>query len=227
MSWARISPYLEGHFSIYAMDRRGRRGSGDSAEYDFMREVEDVLAVLEAIGEPSTVFGHSFGGLICLEAAMLKGNLERLILYEPAIPVDTSVVPAGFIDRMQALIDQGELEAAMEILFREVVRMPDHEFTNFRQLPLWQARIAQASTVPRELRVVQIYRFEAEKFASLEIPTMLLVGSESPAFAHQEIDRIDATLPNSQVVVLPGQQHIAHLSTPEMVAGEVIRFLGI
>jgi hypothetical protein len=38
---------------------------------------------------------------------------------------------------MQALIDSGELEAALEVFFREVVRMPEHELEVYRQLLMW------------------------------------------------------------------------------------------
>lgn len=62
-SWSQVSPLLEESFSIYAMDRRGRGLSRNSSEYTLMREVEDVVAVVEAIGEPVSLIGHSFGGL--------------------------------------------------------------------------------------------------------------------------------------------------------------------
>ncbi|MFU8771724.1 MAG: alpha/beta fold hydrolase, partial [Anaerolineales bacterium] len=51
-SWSQVSPHIEPRFSVYALDRRGRGASGDSSEYALMREVEDVIAVVEAVGEP-------------------------------------------------------------------------------------------------------------------------------------------------------------------------------
>ena len=50
--WSSISPRFEQHFTVYAMDRRGRGGSGDSPDYALAREAEDVAAVVEAVGEP-------------------------------------------------------------------------------------------------------------------------------------------------------------------------------
>ena len=49
--------------------------------------------------------------------------------------------------------------------------------------------------------------------------------SPTDAAQRQAVELVNAALPNSEVVVLPGQQHIAHLSNPEMLAGEVMRFL--
>ena len=49
MRWARLLPELEQHFTVYAIDRRGRGGSGDAVEYVIEREFEDVAAVVDAI----------------------------------------------------------------------------------------------------------------------------------------------------------------------------------
>ncbi len=61
--WASITPRFEGHFTVYAMDRRGRGRSGDAGDYNLMREAEDIAAVVDSIGEPVSVLGHSYGGL--------------------------------------------------------------------------------------------------------------------------------------------------------------------
>ena len=73
---------LERQFTVYAMDRRGRGGSGDSADYELRREAEDVAAVIDSIGGCVNVLGHSHGALCALEAALLTAQLRRLILYE-------------------------------------------------------------------------------------------------------------------------------------------------
>lgn len=76
--WSGISPHLERHFTVYAMDRRGRGGSSDSPDYDIMREAEDVAAVVEAMGEPVSILGHSYGAICSLEAALLTDKVRRL-----------------------------------------------------------------------------------------------------------------------------------------------------
>lgn len=207
------------------MDRRGRGESGDTPDYTLIREAEDVAAVVEAIGEPVFVLGHSHGALCSLEAALLTDQISRLILYEPPLPGIAPPILPEIPDRMQALIDNGESEAALELFLREVVRMPEHELDAYRQLPMWNARVQMVPTIPRELAIGQTYRFQAEKFASLQVPTMLLLGGDSPPFARQVIDIIDAALPNSQVVILPGQQHIAMDTNPELFVKEVRHFL--
>jgi pimeloyl-ACP methyl ester carboxylesterase len=54
---------------------------------------------------------------------------------------------------------------------------------------------------------------------------LLLLGGDSPPFARQAIEMVDAALPNSRVVILPGQQHIAMDTNPELFVREVLQFL--
>src|ERR671913_1467382 len=61
--WAPVLPAFEQHFSICAVDRRGRGGSGDSEDYALEREFEDIAAVVDSIGEPVFLLGHSYGAL--------------------------------------------------------------------------------------------------------------------------------------------------------------------
>ena len=225
MSWARVSPYLETHISVLAMDRRGRGSSGDSPAYALRREVEDVVAVVQALGEPVSLMGHSFGGLLSLEAALLADQIERMILYEPQVPGIVPAPPPTILDQIQAHIDRGALESAMELFLREVASIPDHELEFYRKMPLWDARIPQAVTIPREILVDRSYQFEPDRFAKLHLPSMLLLGEDSPAFARQAVHAVAAALPNSRIVILPGQQHMAHHTNPEIFAKEVLGFL--
>jgi pimeloyl-ACP methyl ester carboxylesterase len=223
--WSAVSPRFEQHFTVYAMDRRGRGGSTDAADYNVMREAEDVAAVVEAIGEPVVILGHSYGALCSLEAALLTDKVRRMILYEPPIPTGLPMYPPGVPDRMQALIDSGELEAALEVFMRDVVRMPDYELDAYRRLPMWSVRIQLAPTIPRELAIDRTYGFDVDRFADLQVPTLLLLGGDSPPLFRQATELVDSALPTSRVVILPGQQHIAMDTNPEQFVSEVLRFL--
>jgi pimeloyl-ACP methyl ester carboxylesterase len=224
-SWDQITPLLAPHFTVLAMDRRGRGDSGDSPEYGLEREVEDIVAVMEAIGGPVGLLGHSYGTLCSLEAAVLTDQISRLILYEPGLATGIHLYPSGVPERMQALIDRDELEVAMEVLLREVVRMPEYELEEYRRSPLWAAWLPLARTIPREMAAELAYHFDAARFAGLRTPALFLQGGESPQVLRQATELIAAALPDSQIVVLPGQQHIAYRTAPELFAQEVLNFL--
>lgn len=223
--WSPILPYFEKQFTVYTMDRRGRGASGDSPDYNLMREAEDVAAVVEAIGEPVFLLAHSYGAVCSLEAALLTDKIRRMILYEPPIPTGLPMYSPGVPDRMQALIDKDELEAALEVFMREVVRMPEHELEAYRQLPMWKVRIQLVPTIPRELAIDRTYSFDPDKFSESRLPVLLMLGADSPPLFRQATEVVDSALPNSRVVILPGQQHIAMDTNPDLFVSEVIQFL--
>jgi pimeloyl-ACP methyl ester carboxylesterase len=207
------------------MDRRGRGGSGDAPGYRLEREAEDVAAVIDALGEPASVLGHSYGAVCTLEGALLTENIRRMVLYEPPLPTGHSTNPPGVLDRLHGLVDGGKLEAALELFMREVAKIPEHELAPYRRLPMWKGRIQLAPTIPRELELGRSETYDLEKFGTLQVPTLLLAGGESPAFMRRATEALDSALPNSRVVVLPGQQHVAMDLAPELFVQKVLDFL--
>jgi pimeloyl-ACP methyl ester carboxylesterase len=107
----------------------------------------------------------------------------------------------------------------------EVVRMPPHELDLFRSSPALPSRVAAAHTLPRELRAHDAYRFEPERFQRLNVRTLVLLGGDSPELFKVSIEALHDALPYSRVVVLPGQQHIAIDTAPDLFAQAVQAFL--
>jgi pimeloyl-ACP methyl ester carboxylesterase len=223
--WSGIAPRFKEHFTVYSMDRRGRGGSTDASAYDLMCEARDVSAVVDTIAEPVSVLGHSYGGVCSLEASLITDGISKLVLYEPPIPTGVPMYPPGLPDRMQTLIDDDNPEAALEVFFREVVRMPDHEFREYRRLPMWKRRVELAATIPRELAIDRTYGFDDDKFAGLRVPALLLLGGDSPPLFQRAVERANAALPNASVSILPGQQHVAMDTNPDLFVAEVLGYL--
>jgi pimeloyl-ACP methyl ester carboxylesterase len=217
-SWLSFADYIKNDFTVIAMDRRGRLNSGDAEEYQAQREFEDVAAVVGAMAEPAFLFGHSFGGLCALEAALLTDKLRMLILYEPAIPTGEITNRPDIPNHIQDLIDRHEYEEAVVFFMKESAKMSDSELQAYRQTPLWEPRLLLAPTLPRELEVDIHYRFEAQRFEQLKLPCLLLAGEDSPEYYRQGIELVLQALPHSKVITLPGVQHIAHHTKPALLA---------
>jgi pimeloyl-ACP methyl ester carboxylesterase len=223
--WAPILPQLQEHFTVYAMDRRGRGHSGDADNYDVAREFEDIAALVNSIGEPVSLLAHSYGALCSLEASLLARNLRKLVLYEPPIPVSRGIYSPGALDRLEALLATGDNEAVVTTFFREVVGAPPEELAMLQSLPNWPNRVAAAHTLPRELRSSDAYKFDGKRWREMRVPTLLLLGGDSPEFFHAATNALQDALPDSRVAVLPGQQHTAMNTAPEMFISEVLAFL--
>jgi pimeloyl-ACP methyl ester carboxylesterase len=229
--WRPLLPHLEPHACVHALDRRGRGASGDAPGYDLAREFEDVAAVVDAVAEASgsavDLYGHSYGGLCAYGAATLTANVRRLVLYEGWPPTDPAAreLPAGVGERLDALLAEGDQDAVVETMFREVVRMPEAELSALRAQPSWPARVAAAPTIARELRALTRVAFDPAQAARITAATLLLTGADSRDPFAADTGAVAAALPDARVVVLEGQQHVADILAPELVAAVIQRFL--
>jgi pimeloyl-ACP methyl ester carboxylesterase len=222
-SFAFVEPLLTDQFTLYAVDRRGRGESSDSTDsYAIQQEFADIAAVVESLAEPADVFGHSYGATVALGAASLARNVRRLILYEPAPGVP--VVDPDLVARLDALLAEGEREQLLSMFLTELGLDPD-ALEQLRASPIWELRVTVAHTIPRELRAEESYRPDPAAFASLAVPALLLLGSESPQWAKNGTEVVRSMLPKSRVAVLQGEG-IALVTAPELVADEVAHLLG-
>jgi pimeloyl-ACP methyl ester carboxylesterase len=131
----------------------------------------------------------------------------------------------GIVHRLQVMLDAGEREKVVLTFMMEIVGMPPHELERFKSLPAFPARVAAAHTLPRELHATEEYQFERERLEELRVPTLLLLGGDSPELFKTAIEAWHAVLPSSQIVVLPGQRHIAIDTAPDLFVREVQAFL--
>lgn len=226
--WPAFSMLAE-RFRVTTMDRRGRGASGDANMYDPAREYEDVAAVVDyvadATGEPVNLLGHSFGGLLALEAALLTDSIGKLVLYEPALGTFGYLDPEdGYVNRLQALLDGGDVEGVVLTHYR-TVGLTDEEIEQMKSTPVWQERLDTARTIPREIRAFYNYIFNASRFENLTVPTMFLLGSNSPDFMKAATEAGNAALPDSRICVLKGQEHVAMYAAPALFVQEVEAFL--
>src|SRR5918998_1223682 len=224
--WAPVLPAFEQRFTVNAIDRRGRGGSGDAEDYAIEREFEDVAAVVDSAGESAVLLGHSYGALCALEAARLTRNIGKLVLYDPGIEVaGEEIYPTEVIERLEALLEAGDRDGVVATTMREVAGLPPETVEHLRTLPVWQTRVAAAHTIPRELRAVKAYRFDPARFRDLGVPTLLLSGGTSPAALRKAAEAVDGALPDSRIVVMPGQGHAAMDTGTDLFTAEVLHFL--
>lgn len=224
--WEPVLPALEEHFTVYAMDRRGRGESDDAAEYDLEREFDDVAVVVDSIDDPVILLGHSYGALCSLEASLRTDNLRALILYEPPIPIGShEIYDEDELAKMKALLDEGEDEQALILFLREIADIPSAQIEVLRSAPNWQARVDAAHTAYRETQAPATYDFELARFERVATPTLLLSGGESPQWFKDAIEAVNDALPDSRVGVLEGQEHVAMNTAPDLFIDTVLTFI--
>lgn len=214
--WGPIVPHLKDRFTLHMVDRRGRNGSSDTPDYALAREVDDVLAVINAIDNPVHLLGHSFGGLIALQAARQGASLRRLVVYEPAIVTNGHETAYRRFQRtFRAALDAEQYGRALEIYYRNAgVDIDRDEITD---------KTTVAQRVQREIEAVGEYRLP--QHIHIDISTLLLYGSESSALLRDATRTVERRIPQSQREVFQEAGHTAFFEMPERFARTVSRFL--
>lgn len=226
-NWSRMVPLLAPKYTLWLMDRRGHGQSDDYRHGDtLLDEADDVLAVLEAIGKPAFLVGHSSGAHVALQAAKRARNAARLVLYEPPVlNNDTSPTPPVSILANRKALAIFALRDVVAKANSEKI-LTDEAYDAILQSSFGKMLMDNAHSIPAELAAYRAYRFDAAVFATMQMPTLLLVGDKSLPFSRIITDQLHAVLPNSEVVVLEGQGHGAMMSAPHLFADALQDFFG-
>ena len=220
-----VRPKLAQHFTVYAMDRRGRGGSGDAVQYRPERGFEDAATVVDSIDEPVTLLGHSYGAFCALGASLIINNLHKLVLYEPVFLVDhQKFVSDDVIAELEAVYAKGNMEELLVIFMKKVARITADEIEAVRSAPSWQSRVDAAHTLLRETVAPTRFTFDPGQFIEMTTPTLLLTGSESPVFFKNVTKEVHDMLPNSRIVPFQGHGHVTMNSAPELFIEKVLEF---
>lgn len=225
--WAPVVPALAQRCTVLSVDRRGRGASGDAASYAIEREFDDVAAVVDAVGEPAHLLGHSDGGICALEAALRTGNLATLILYEPPLGLNGPAgIPTSFIEQLDALIAAGERDQATELMMREIVGLLTELLAELRaDAAAWQPMVDCVHTLPREMRSVSAFTFNAARYRALDVPTVLLAGADSPPELRVGVGLVRDAVDGARVVTMRGVDHEAVTTGPDVLTATLTDLL--
>lgn len=226
LAWYFVVPLLAQNFTVYSFDRRGRGGSVNSLPYSVEREVDDIFAILRAIGEPAHLVGHSAGGILALKAATREANLLSLTLYEPAYVIEGARKrPAPeVLNTIRCLLDAGDYDEVIRIAMRESVGMSEREIALMEAGPGWEHLCGVAEAVPHDW-MLWGERLEAENVRAVRAPVLVLTGSESPAWLIQGSEAVMALFPKAQRTELVGQGHSAMITGPDIFAKAITDFV--
>jgi len=221
--WLPVASGLAEGFTCYLMDRRGRGRSGDSQDYSLSKECEDIKSLLDVAGSGACLLGHSYGAICALEAAN-RQPVPNLVLYEPPLPIQHSVIGPAF-DDVRAAVAKNDLDAALTIGLRDMVRVSASELGELKESALWSAMAALTPTWVRECEVMARLEFGVERFAGMTTPTLLLLGTATAAHHIEASRALERTLPKVRSAEFNGESHFAHLTATGQVVSTVSRFV--
>lgn len=222
--WKPVVPHFAEDYTVVVPHRRGTGESGDSEEYTLDRGVEDVRAVVDTVDGDPVLFGHSFGGLLAIETAR-TAPVERVVAYEPAVLVGEYREQANLAAQMQDRLDEGSAREAMKYYVREVMHggAIDDLDRWLAEWPPWPDIVGLADNIARINCAIEQYRLPDT--LDVDVPVLLLTGTDGPPHLRDGIRAVDEALPDSRLVEFDGVTHAGPTDAPERVTGEVRAFV--
>ena len=221
--WRQVLPALGARFTVHAVERRGR-GRSPATAHTLDLERDDALAVIEAVGRPVYLLGHSWGAVVALRAAQRTDRIDRLIIYEPPLPLIQPVIgDAGALAEAHSLAAEGDWDASLRAALRSVGFPSDaYPDSDRSDSPIsWPSMVANMPTWLPELDECVTLSTDPTDWVVPQT-TLVLVGTEN---RQRTMQRLLSVLPNAMMWSLPGQGHEAPITAPDLFAAEVIRFL--
>ncbi len=212
-STAKLASLLAPSFTVYHYDRRGRGDSGDTLPYAVEREIEDLDSLILGAGGSAFVFGMSSGAVLALDAAVSGLAIKKFALYEPPMVVDDTRPPvlADYVARLTELASSGRPGDAVEVFMTEGVGLPAEVVASMRGAPFWPAFEAVAHTLAYDGAIVAATMsgkpLPTDRWAPVKIPTLVVDGDASPAWARNAVAALVEVLPDARRQTLEGQTH--------------------
>jgi pimeloyl-ACP methyl ester carboxylesterase len=204
---------------VVVYDRRGRGESADTLPSGVDREIQDLAAIAEAVGEPLTLFGMSSGGALSLRAAAALDAITRVAVYEPPFMPEQAIT--GAVAYTTALADAlacGDRGGAVEAFLLRV-GTPPQAISGIRRSPAWAGMEKIAPTLAYDDAAMGDSRVPPMNGLSAEV--LALAGSASPGFL-QYGARAVAEVTGGRFELLTGETHDV---SPATAAESLIRFL--
>ena len=225
---------LSDSFTVHVIDRRGRGHSGpQGAEYSIAHELEDLLAVQAQTGA-TIVFGHSYGGLIALEAARRSPVFSDVVVYEPGVSIGGSI-PLGWMELYRERLTADDPRGAFAAMVRGAGGAPPA----LERMPLWYVKLILrvfikqqqwrhiepllAAGLAEHEQVAALDDTTVDRYQTIAARVLLLGGGKSRSFATTRLlDQLAGTIPNSTSELMDGLDHTApDEKAPDVVAERV------
>ncbi|HEV2250923.1 MAG TPA: alpha/beta fold hydrolase [Candidatus Limnocylindria bacterium] len=179
-------------FRLVAPDLRGHGESGKEPPWDLSVHLRDIRETLDAMGISRAPFiGYSFGGRLAVEMlAAERSRIEKLVLLEPALQMQIAHVVAR-TDELLADTSWASVEDAI------AARLPTARYAPREHFEIWsEALVARPDGRLRlpfsraaAIAILGELSTPPPPFASLRLPTLLIVGAESQLVTPKQIER--------------------------------------
>ena len=195
----------------------------------FDADVQVLESLLDAIGEPVDLIGHSYGAAMCLELARREARrgsscVKSMVLIEP---VSFHLLKDGQ-DRKSWQIaqrvasgcishaDKGRLDKAADVYMGFWLGALKWRLAPKR----FRASVTRTvAKVADEFRGIYRHSADHDEYRLIDCPVTLIRGMRTQRPAKAVIDILAGMLPNASVIDVPGAGHMSPFTHPDTIRG--------
>ena len=236
IQWKHLAGELDGRFTLSAPDLAGYgslQGSTVDSSEGIAAFAAPVIEHIAEFGQPVHLVGHSHGAGVALKIALMRPDLVKgLTLYEPA---SFHFLESGDDDD-RALFD--EISAVRDAVSHGAeAGHQDGGMAGF--IDFWngdgawsglpqhsrQKLSEMAPAILADFACGFAETWTLDDVAALSMPTLVLMGLESPEVAQHVAARLAKAVPDARLAMLPGLGHMAPVFEPEWVDPRICEHL--
>ncbi|MDP8970753.1 MAG: alpha/beta hydrolase [Actinomycetota bacterium] len=230
LDWNPAVEHLAGRFTCHLPSMRGRGLSGDHPDLSLGRLIDDFLAYVDSIGQPTGLVGWSGGANHALAVAAQSDAVEAVAPLEPVanslMDEQEQAALGEAVARAGELAAERNLPAAM----RAFAGYPfnDEDIAAAEDAGYFQAA---GRYVPNLLNVFQqLMEYEGplpddpSVLGAISAPVLVLHGSATKPFLATSARHVADHVPNARLQEIPGAGHAAPLTHPEALAEALTEF---
>lgn len=220
-TWAELVPPLAEHVRVITVDSRGHgRSTNPSGALTFELLADDLAAVLDALGlEQSFVGGWSDGGEAALHVALRHpGRVRGVIAGGTSLAFGSVATRANARAFFHADADGiADLDAFAADQAQTLLPALRRWHPGEQQWRAVMQRSAQLWTTYPGLSPAQLARIIA--------PTLVALGDRDEHYTVDDAAALWHALPNAELAILPGHDHLRPVFEPATFAAVLLDFL--
>lgn len=216
--WSGQVERLSNSFRVIAPDLRGHGETTATSEPSTMEEMaEDVVALLDELNVPRAVIcGLSMGGYVSL--ALYRAHPSRvraLVLADTRPQADTEDARRTREENARRALAEG-MEPIVDPMLPKILseRTRENEpevVARMREMMLRATPEGAAAA----MRGMALRRDQTDLLASIDVPVLILVGSEDIVTPPSDAEAMHALIEGSRLQVIEGAGHVSNVERPE------------
>lgn len=224
-NWSVIAKRLSDTRHVITPDMRNHGTSPRAASQSYPDMAGDLAEVIQKIGGPVDLVGHSMGGKTAMTLALTKPELINRLIIADIAPVAYGNTQQGMIDAMRSVdlstltrrsdaesqLAAAGVEPALQSFFTQSLDVPNKSWR--LNLDLLEAEMEKIIGWPEEIT------------GPFDGPTFFLSGAASDYVLPEHRQKIKTLFPQARFAKIPDAAHWLHAEKPRAFEASVRAFL--